>query len=159
MPAWSLTTLTERHLDQVIAIENASFKYPWKRASFLSELEIKNAQAHVVMRGRQQIIAYSFVRCVSNELHILKIAVAAPWRRRGVATWLMNRCFLLARKKGVASVCLEVRPSNEAARAFYAKLGFKIIETRIKYYADTGEDALVLKKMIGRRKHECKSWD
>ena len=60
----------------------------------------------------------------------------------------MNRCFLLARKKGVAIVYLEVRPSNEAARAFYAKLGFKTIGTRLKYYTDTGEDALVLKKKI-----------
>jgi ribosomal-protein-alanine N-acetyltransferase len=148
LPAWSLTTLTEHHLDQVIAIENASFKYPWKRASFESELENTNAQAHVVVCGQQQIIAYTFLRRVYNELHVLKIAVASPWRRCGVATWLMNRCFLLARKKGVESVCLEVRPSNEAARAFYTKLGFKIIETKIKYYADTGEDALVLKKRI-----------
>jgi ribosomal-protein-alanine N-acetyltransferase len=145
---WSLTTLTKHHLDQVIAIENASFKYPWKRASFFSELEIKDAEAHVVMYGRQQVIAYTCLRRVSNELHVLKIAVASPWRRRGVATWLMDRCFLLARKKGVATVHLEVRPSNEAARAFYAKLGFKIIGTRLKYYADTGEDALVLKKKI-----------
>jgi ribosomal-protein-alanine N-acetyltransferase len=148
LPAWSITTLTERHLDQVIAIENASFKYPWKRASFLSELETKDAQAHVVMCGQQQVIAYTCLRRVKNKLHVLKIAVASPWRRCGVATWLMNRCFLLARQKGVAIVCLEVRPSNEAARAFYAKLGFKIIETRIKYYTDTGEDALVLKKKI-----------
>lgn len=148
MPAWSLTTLTESHLDQVIAIENASFKYPWKRASFLSELEREDTQAHVVICGRQQIIAYTVVRCVLNELHILKIAVASPWRRRGVATWLMNRCLLLAFKKKVASVCLEVRPSNKAARAFYAKLGFKVMKTRVKYYADSGEDALVLKKRI-----------
>lgn len=148
MPAWSLTTLTERHFDQVIAIENASFKYPWKRASFLSELEVKDAAAHVVMYGQQQVIAYTCLRRVLNEMHVLKIAVASPWRRRGVATWLMDRCFLLARLKGVGIVYLEVRPSNEAARAFYVKLGFKIIGTRLKYYADTGENALVLKKKI-----------
>jgi len=148
LPAWSLTTLTERHLDQVIAIENASFKYPWKRASFLSELKVEDAAAHVVMCGQQQVIAYACLRRVLSELHVLKIAVAPPWRRRGVATWLMDRCFLLARLKGVRIVYLEVRPSNEAARAFYVKLGFKIIGTRLKYYADTGEDALVLKKKI-----------
>lgn len=148
MPAWSITTLTEHHLDRVIAIENASFEYPWKRASFLSEMKVKDAEAHVVIHGRQQVIAYTCLRRILNELHVLKIAVASPWRRRGVATWLMDRCFLLARKKGVETVQLEVRPSNEAARALYAKLGFKIVGARLKYYADTGEDALVLKKEI-----------
>ncbi len=146
---WSMAPLNERHIGAVIAIEKASFKNPWQRASFISELACREAMDYVATDPQgKQIIAYVCLRRNINEMHLLKIAVAPQWQRHGVATWLLNSCFQLARKEGVETVRLEVRPTNKAARAFYQKLGFRIIGTRPKYYTDTGEEALVLIKNL-----------
>jgi ribosomal-protein-alanine N-acetyltransferase len=39
---------------------------------------------------------------------------------------------------------LEVRVSNEVARALYAKYGFEVVGRRKRYYADNQEDALIM---------------
>ena len=143
----SMTPLNESHIGAVMAIEKVSFKNPWQRTSFISELACREAMDYVATDPQSnQIIAYVCLRRNINEMHLLKIAVAPQWRLRGVATWLLNNCFRLAKKEGRETVHLEVRPTNKAARAFYKKLGFRIIGTRPKYYTDTGEDALVLIK-------------
>jgi ribosomal-protein-alanine N-acetyltransferase len=58
-------------------------------------------------------------------------------------------CFEIAVTKGVRSVFLEVRKSNDAAIALYGKLGFKPVGKRSNYYSETGEDALVFMKKLG----------
>jgi ribosomal-protein-alanine N-acetyltransferase len=44
---------------------------------------------------------------------------------------------------------LEVRESNEAARALYRQHGFEEVSIRPNYYQDTGETAVVM------RRHSC----
>src|SRR5213078_3750776 len=39
---------------------------------------------------------------------------------------------------------LEVRLSNQAAKALYARFGFRPVGIRPRYYSDNGEDALIL---------------
>lgn len=43
---------------------------------------------------------------------------------------------------------LEVRQSNTFAKDLYKKLGFQIMATRPKYFMDTGEDALIMIKVL-----------
>jgi ribosomal-protein-alanine N-acetyltransferase len=83
-----------------------------------------------------------------DEIHLLKIAVAPRWRRRGIATWLLGFCFGLAQRRNARKVYLEVRRSNGSAIDLYDKVGFQIIGTRPKYYTDTGEDALIMMKSL-----------
>ena len=149
MPGWSIVTLDESHIDGIIAIEKTSFQQPWQRISFLNELSCRDALDVVVLdpHGRQ-ILAYACLRLTLDETHLLKIAVAPRWRRRGIATWLLDFCFGLARHRDARKVYLEVRRSNVSAIDLYDKAGFQIIGTRPKYYTDTGEDALIMMKSL-----------
>jgi ribosomal-protein-alanine N-acetyltransferase len=54
----------------------------------------------------------------------------------------------VAGESGVASLYLEVRDSNMAARALYASRGFVEIGRRRDYYRRPREDALVLRLSI-----------
>jgi len=54
----------------------------------------------------------------------------------------------LASAKGCCAAYLEVRSANIAAERLYRKLGFEVIGKRINYYAETGEDALVMTKTL-----------
>lgn len=149
MPRWSIVTLDESHIDGIIAIEKASFQQPWQRISFLNELSCRDALDVVVLDPhRGQVLAYACLRLALDEIHLLKIAVAPCWRRRGIATWLMDICFGLARRRDARKVYLEVRRSNVSAIDLYDKIGFQIIGTRPKYYTDTGEDAVIMMKSL-----------
>jgi ribosomal-protein-alanine N-acetyltransferase len=53
-----------------------------------------------------------------------------------------------AKENKAAGITLEVRKSNIAARNLYKKLGFKDSGIRKGYYADTGEDAIIMWKEL-----------
>jgi len=151
--SWQLGSISQAdELEPVLAIEQRSFRWPWGRLSFEGELSGQNASNFIVKSSEsgtaEQVIAYAFVRLVADELHLLKIAVTPAWRRQGIATRLLRRCFQMSAEKGATSVILEVRPSNTSAIELYLKLGFEVIGRRHKYYADTKEDALMMMKNL-----------
>ena len=152
MPHWHLAAATPQDIDDILTIDHEAFKRPWQRQSFSDELNRKDAYSYVVrtqVGGRPTaIIGYVFVRVLVNEMHILRIAVATHYQDRGVATWLLQHCFKLAKQKQVGAVYIEVRPSNKSAIALYHKSGFQQLGTRPNYYPETGEDALVMVKYI-----------
>jgi tRNA threonylcarbamoyladenosine biosynthesis protein TsaB len=81
--------------------------------------------------------------------HVLVIAVAPDHQRQGHAQQLLAQITRSAQAQGAEGLLLEVRPSNDAALAFYAREGFNQIGVRRDYYpAGRGarEDAYVLKK-------------
>jgi ribosomal-protein-alanine N-acetyltransferase len=148
---WQISGLTRERLDAVLGIEAVSFQYPWSRPLFEQELSAANALSYVVIGADgRSILAYMCLRVVLNEMHVLKIAVAPPWRRRGLGAALMQWCVQLARQQGLDQVWLEVRRSNAAAQLFYHELDFQIVGTRPRYYTDTGEDALILMRTISK---------
>ncbi|MGD9322966.1 MAG: ribosomal protein S18-alanine N-acetyltransferase [Desulfobacterales bacterium] len=139
-------------LDPILAIEQLSFQYPWRRRSFEGELSCPSGLSYVVKSAQTdkgaQIVAYAFLRRVLEELHLLKIAVAPARRGRGIANWFLNHCFTMGAQQGAKSVYLEVRLSNITAIKLYEKLGFRVIGHRSNYYPDSKEDAVVMMKDI-----------
>jgi [ribosomal protein S18]-alanine N-acetyltransferase len=127
----------------VAALERASFPVPWKRQYFEAELGAAHRYNRVAVGPKGDIAGYVFCAFAAGELHVNKIAVAGPHRRRGVATLLMDEVLGFAVRERVEEIYLEVRVSNRPARAFYAGLGFREAGHRSRYYLD-GEDALVL---------------
>lgn len=149
---WRLSSLTESDIEQILLIEKISFKQPWSSKLFHEELSSKDAFDYVVkLNGPDktgEVMAYLCSRITGSEMSILRIAVAPKCRNSGIAFWLLNRCFQIALTKGVISVFLEVRKSNNAATALYSKLGFIPVGIRLNYYPETGEDALVFMKKL-----------
>ena len=139
-------------LDAILAIEEAAFVRPWGRLSFTQELTHDHAFNLIARSGNDRkegtVIAYLFFHLIADEMHVLRIAVAPGRRGAGIASQMLRKGFQLARDAGVCTSFLEVRPSNRAALALYRKLGFQRIGTRPGYYADTGEEALVLMKQL-----------
>jgi [ribosomal protein S18]-alanine N-acetyltransferase len=85
----------------------------------------------------------------ADELHLTDLGVTAAARRRGVARALVMELLRAGATLGSRVVLLEVRESNAPALALYAGFGFHELERRARYYADTGEDAVVMALELG----------
>ena len=143
MSSLTLDRMRVEDLDQVLAIERASFTMPWSRGAFLYEM-----QQNRVARDAGRVVGYLCVWEIADELHVTNIAVRPDARRRGIGRDLLGTAIADARARGFRVVALEVRPSNEEARALYDSFGFHVVGRRRGYYYDTGEDALVMEARL-----------
>ncbi len=132
-------------LPQVIAIERRAFPTPWSLAMFVLELSKPSSVCLAAARpadDAEALVGYLICSRYADLWHLMNIAVDPPALRRGIASALMERLLEIAGPD--ESYTLEVRPSNPAAIALYRQFGFVPAGTRPRYYADTGEDALVM---------------
>jgi [ribosomal protein S18]-alanine N-acetyltransferase len=132
-------------VDEIVALEHASFTNPWSRETLIWELRNSDVtRLFVVREDGGAIVAFCACWMIFDELHINTLAVAPAERRRGVATALLNRVLGDAAAAGIRKATLEVRASNEAALRLYERLGFRVTAVRERYYAQPEEDALIL---------------
>ena len=145
---FALAPMTLDDLDQVMAIERASFRTPWSQGAFRYELT-QNRVAHcTVMRAGARIVGYLCLWEIGHEIHITNLAVHPDHRRQGVARALLESLLSGARQRGVELVFLEVRPTNAEAIGLYGSFGFQVIGRRKGYYFDNGEDALIMEARL-----------
>lgn len=142
----TLHAMAPEHLDQVLAIER-SFAAPWTREMFLQELRAQQdvSESLVAMRDGE-VVGYVLSWFVADEIHIVNLAVALSWRRRRIGTRLMQEICARGLRRGLVMATLEVRVRNEPAIRLYETLGFRQVAIRRNYYADNGEDAIVMLK-------------
>ena len=137
--------MTADHVSQVAQLERECFHDPWSENSIASELNNPLSLWLVALDG-QQVAGYVGSQSVMGEADMMNIAVSAKYRRMGIAQELVQRLVAALREKGVCSLALEVRASNEPAKALYGKLGFEQVGRRPNYYRNPKEDALILRK-------------
>ena len=94
-----------------------------------------------VDRTASGVIGYVLFWHVTDEIHLLNVAVATSERRHGRGRALVEEVIAYARTHAAAKVLLEVRRSNEPALALYRRVGFEETNVRKRYY-DDGEDAI-----------------
>lgn len=131
-------------LDTVCAIEQRIYAFPWSRGNFVDSLIARYTCTVMELEGC--IIGYGILTAAAGEAHLLNLSIDAPWQGRGHGRALLMHHIDLARGLGARLLLLEVRPSNQVARALYRDVGFEQITVRRGYYPDTNgrEDALLL---------------
>ena len=144
-----IASSTEADLDAVLAIEALSFPQPWARQAFSDELVRPWARLEVLRQVTTgSVVGFCNYWLVADELHILSVAVHPDERRHGHAARLLQHILSEADRNKTRVVSLEVRMSNNAAQALYRKFGFREVGTRPRYYADNGEDALLMDREL-----------
>jgi ribosomal-protein-alanine N-acetyltransferase len=152
IPAASFEPMTLADVKAVAAIERQCFSLPWTEGIFTAEVQNVSgvASPHVLRSTGGEILGYLCVWNVHGELHINNLAVAPHAQGRGWGGTLLDCAEDLALASGCSAMSLEVRVSNEAAVTLYEKHGFTRVGLRKRYYEDTGEDALVMARALGR---------
>jgi ribosomal-protein-alanine N-acetyltransferase len=146
MPGWTIELLSSPdEIDEVLAVERASFTNPWTREMYLSELQNEGVSFLFVARDEtRRLIGFCSVWLVFDEIHINNLAVAPAHRRQGIAASLLTHVLAQAPRLGATRALLEVRRSNGEALRLYERFRFSVAGTRRNYYSHPVEDALVL---------------
>ena len=136
--------MTPEDVERVYAIEKDTFARPWSKRDFEKDLTENRCARYLVALMGDQIVAYAGIWIILDESHITNIAVAAPWRGRGIGRMITGALLQYASNLGARYATLEVRAGNTAAQSLYASLGFVKVGVRARYYEDNGENALIM---------------
>jgi [ribosomal protein S18]-alanine N-acetyltransferase len=139
-----LRRLEHGDLDVVEAIERESYPTPWSRSMFDAELRKPSSLAIGAFTDGDELVGYAFVSRYVDAWHVMNVAVANAYRRRGIASALLERMFEVTGTDPRRGYTLEVRVSNLGAIRLYEQLGFEPRGTRRGYYTDNREDALIM---------------
>lgn len=140
----AVVPMKRRHLRGVVAVEELSSHRPWSLGLFLGELRMPTSRSYVVALRRHDVIGFAGLMITGPEAHVTNVAVHPDHRRRHVATRMLLSLMEDARERGVSDVTLEVRVGNPGAQELYRRFGFAPGGIRRNYYADIGEDALIM---------------
>lgn len=148
-PPFGLRAMACADVAAVVAIEVASLPTPWSEAAFRYELDLPFSRSFVAHPDGDPgaVAGYVVLWLVSDEVHLLDLAVAPDLRGRGVGRLLARRVLDEARQSGARLVTLEVAEDNAAACGLYVGLGFAITTRRRDYYGP-GRTALVMERQV-----------
>ena len=98
-----------------------------------------------------KIVGYVCARTMYEEAQICNVAVLPEYRRKGIATGLINAMDEFVVTKGCERSELEVNVGNVAAVELYKKCGYEIAGTRVNFYRRTrypSRDAYTMLKQL-----------
>lgn len=145
----TIVPMRRRHLRGVLRIERHSVHARWSTGLFLNELAGTNrcyvvALDDAARSTTRAVVGFAGLLCTGPDAHVTTIAVHPDARRAHIGTRLLLVLATEARRRGAEAMTLEVAASNAAAVALYERFGFQVEGVRAGYYAELGEDALVL---------------
>lgn len=139
-----LVPMRRRHLRGVVKIEAQVYPRPWSHSLFVSEIALRSSRSYVVAKVGREVVGYAGLMMSLTDGHVTTIAVDPAWHRRGIGIRLLLTLAREAIDRGALAMTLEVRLSNRGAQEMYKRFGFTPVGVRKGYYADTGEDALIM---------------
>jgi ribosomal-protein-alanine N-acetyltransferase len=139
-----IVPMRRRHLRTVVRIEGQVYPRPWTHSLFVSELALRSSRAYFVAKVGRDIVGYAGLMMSLTDGHVTTIAVDPVWQRHGIGTRLLLALAKESITRDATALTLEVRLSNRGAQDLYRRFGFTAVGVRKGYYADTGEDALVM---------------
>jgi ribosomal-protein-alanine N-acetyltransferase len=134
-------------LPDVLVIENDVYPHPWTRGNFLDSL-YSGYETWTLRDAAGTLAGYFLLMLAVDEAHLLNISVRRDLHGKGLGRMQLDKVAALSKEKGMQSVLLEVRPSNQRALAVYQHYGFVQIGVRKGYYPTVGdmrEDAIVMR--------------
>ncbi len=150
VPSLQVQALTPQDLPAALDLDRRCLGGLWNLDGYQREIDSPNSDLLVLQRETLDthcsptLLAIGCSWTILEEAHITLLAVDLDHQRQGLGQALLYCLLKAAHDRGLERATLEVRVSNQAAIALYQKFGFQTAGRRKRYYADTGEDALVL---------------
>lgn len=148
----SFRPMAQNDLDKVLEIEKQSFVNPVSKNKLIKEISYNHLARYYIMLLDDIIIGYFGMWIISDEGHILNIAIDPKYRGKGYGNDLLIELIKIAKENLVNKLTLEVRETNDPAKNLYKKYNFKVLGRRKDYYREPTEDALIMWLDLGENK-------
>jgi ribosomal-protein-alanine acetyltransferase len=140
-----------KDIDRVMAIAASLKEAPhWTRDVYekaLASAAVPERIALIVEAGGEAV-GFAVASLIPPQAELETIAVIPELQRQGTASRLFRELMIELQERQITEVILEVRESNQTARALYHSLGFIETGRRRSYYADPQEDAVLLRRDV-----------
>ena len=142
-PVLKMEPLSPSNIAGAEAVDRVCFPSKALQVEFHEEMSRAHSRCLVGLH-QEAVVGYMLYWMVAGEMQILNVAVHPDARRAGVGRELLERGIALAIEEGAWLATLEVRKSNEAAIGLYREQSFRVLGTRLDYYREPKEDALLM---------------
>lgn len=151
-----IRSATIQHIPAIVTLDRLCFGGLWTADGYAREINSPNSDLFIltvvdvaeatdrISKKRAKVIGIGCMWSILEEAHITLLGIHPDYQRQGLGKLLLVKLLQTAVNRQLTRATLEVRTSNEPAIALYEALGFNHVGIRRKYYAKTGEDALIL---------------
>ena len=151
-----IRTATVDDLPYISEIDKEAIAPSWSDESFLNEIN-NEYSCFQLAEFDNHIVGFCLLKLLGDEAELLRIAVEKSYRRNNVADRLLFSMLDYTSVNKIKTIFLEVRHSNIAAINLYNKHGFTKIGTRIDYYTEPTEDAIIMRYRIRNSEYGIRS--
>jgi ribosomal-protein-alanine N-acetyltransferase len=135
--------MIRRDMPEVLAIEAASFEFPWLEDDFIRCLRQQNCIG-MVAEHDDRVVGFMIYELNKNRIQILNFAVLPEMRRHGVGTQMARKLISKLSARRRTHLLLEVRETNLMAQLFFRQCGLRAISVLRDHYEDAPEDAYLM---------------
>lgn len=136
--------MNETNVEGIAELEKENFSDGWSLKSLIEEINNPDAYYLAVRDDENNLVIAAAGMIVSiDTADIMNVSVKEEYRRRGLASKLLDALFEEGKKRGVKDFTLEVRENNHAARKLYEKKGFVFEGIRPNFYSNPAEGAAI----------------
>lgn len=150
---FKIVPINAKHIAPIAMLERVCFSEPWSAEGIIESY--KSGTAFFAAENSEHVLGYIGIKPVLDEGYITNVAVFPQYRKRGVASALIEKVFCFARERNLSFVSLEVRVSNTNAVSLYEKYGFKAEGRRRDFYRNPREDAYIMTKRFENNENTC----
>ena len=146
----TIIQLGKMHLNACFDLDQKALKGLWTKSQWERELnDPKRICLGAIDLESQKLLGICSSWLIIDQLHITSIAINPNHQRKGLGKFLLSELIKLSHSFQISQIHLEVKDTNETAKAFYKSMGFKIIGKRVNFYKD-GSNALLLNKNLNK---------
>lgn len=145
--------MIRRDMPEVLAIEGASFEFPWSEDDFIRCLRQRNCIG-MVADSDDRIAGFMLYELHKTRLHVLNFAIHPEFRRQGVGAMMVAKLTNKLSGNRRNKILLEVRESNLGAQLFFKSQGFRTVSVLRDFYEDTTEDAYLMQYRYGAQESQ-----
>jgi ribosomal-protein-alanine N-acetyltransferase len=98
--------------------------WSWTPKRVLGSLQRQDT-CSIVAEGEDPVAGFAIMEFLDQHAHLSLLAIDQPHQRRGIGRSLVEWLEKSARTAGIGIVYVEARVSNQAARDFYRRLGYR----------------------------------
>ena len=131
--------MVRKDLPEVIDIERKCFEYPWTEDNFIQTLRQRNCLG-MTAEYQNRIVGFMVYSVPKNRIHLLNLAVAPEYQRKGFARQMAAALIKKLITQGRSKIITEIRETNLPALLCFKNLGFRATVILKNYYEEMNED-------------------